>query len=105
MESRIRYKKTGKDGILKSVRDLRSSSTNAVYRVTIDTNDFTYSIYNINSSRSYKGGEGISNLQVLKRSVKKRLEKLGVSFSKEIRDNSSRVPGINCAYGEKDASI
>lgn len=104
MEQRIRYKKTNQDGILKSVRDLVSDSTGAKYKVKLDTINCTYVITNINSERTYKGGEDVSNLHVLKRKVKKRLEELGVSFGKEIRDNSSRIKGVNCSYGaEKDA--
>ena len=91
-KARIRYKKTNKDGILKSVRDLKSDSTGATYQVKLDTNNCTYVIKNINSERTYSGGEGVNNLHVLKRHVKKRLEKLGVSFGKEIRDNSNRIP-------------
>lgn len=98
MQSRISYKKTKKEGILKSVRDLKSSSTGATYRVKLDTKEHTYIITNINSERTYRGGEGINNLHVLKRKVKKRLEKLGVRFDKEIRDNSCRTPGVNCSY-------
>jgi hypothetical protein len=103
MESRVRYKKTKKDGILKSTRDLISATTGAKYRVTLDTINCTYSIYNLGSERSYKGGEGVNNLHVLKRHVKKRLEKLGVAFGKEIRDNSSRIPGVNCSYKENES--
>lgn len=98
MESRIRYKKDKKEGILKSIRDLKSDTTGATYRVKLDTKECTYIIKNINSERVYRGGEGINNLHVLKRNVKKRLEKLGVTFSKEVRDNSGRVPGVNCSY-------
>jgi hypothetical protein len=102
VESRIRYKKTNRDGILYSIRDLVSKSTGAKYRVKIDTKDCTYSIINVNSERYYHGGEGISNLHVLKRHIKKHLEHFGISFGKEIRDNSSRVPGKNCAYKKED---
>ena len=96
--ARIRYKKTNKDGILKSIKDLKSNSTGATYRIKLDVDDCTYIITNINSERTYKGGEGVNNLHVLKRNVKRRLEKLGVLFGKEIRDNSGRISGVNCNY-------
>ena len=98
MESRIRYKKTNKKGILKSIRDLKSLSTGATYIVKLDTKECTYIITNINSERTYRGGENTKNLHVLKRKVKKRLENLGFSFDKEIRDNSTRIVGVNCSY-------
>lgn len=99
--NRIRYKET-KDGILKSIKDLKSDTTGATYKVKLDTKECTYIITNINSERTYRGGEGITNLHVLKRNVKKHLEKLGVSFSREIRDNSNRISGVNCSYTKED---
>lgn len=70
----------------------------AMYIVYLDTENIEYLIKNTNSRRLYKGGENINNLQVLKRAVKTHLEKLGVKFNKEVRDNTSRVKGKNCAY-------
>ena len=101
MSSRIRYDKTEKDGILKSKRDFVSDSRGSVYHVILDINKCEYTIKNKNTRRIYKGGETINNLHVLKRKVKERLEDLGVNFSKEIRDNSSRVKGVNCGYNGK----
>jgi len=98
MASRIRYKKTAISGVLQSVRDIVSDSRGSKYKVILDLNTCTYSIINTNSGRKYNGGEGINNTHVLKRHVKRRLETLGVSFGKEIRDNSSREVGVNCSY-------
>ena len=98
MESRIRYKKTNKKGILYSIKDLISKSTGAKYRVKLNLNDCTYLIYNLNSERSYYDGKKLTNTHVLKRHIKKHLEKLGVIFDIEIRDNSNRVRGKNCSY-------
>jgi hypothetical protein len=102
MESRIRYKKTNKEGIFYSVRDITSKSTGAKYRVKLNLNDNTYLIYNLKSEKSYHGGEGINNTHVLKRHIKKHLEKLGVEFNTEVRDNSSRIRGKNCSYDGKN---
>ena len=96
--SRIRYEKTDKDGILVSVANFHSTSTDAMYIVSINTIECTYVIKNMISRRLYKGGENINNLAVLKRNVKDRLGKLGVKFESEIRDNTSRVAGVNCGY-------
>ncbi len=75
----------------------------AMYIVYIDTKYVTYMIRNMVNEKEYIGGEEINNLQVLKRHVKLRLERLGVTFDEEIRDNSSRVKGVNCGYkGVKD---
>jgi hypothetical protein len=83
---------------MQSVRDIKSESTDAKYQIQLDTVACEYTIKNLNSGRKYTGGEGVNNIHVLKRHVKTRLEKLGVSFSKEIRDNSNRVTGVNCSY-------
>lgn len=108
MATRIRYEKTDKDGILHSVRNFFSSKylkhdngeeeKESMYYVILDTNQMTYAIKNMTSGRKYKGGDGINNLHVLKRNVKTRLEGLGVKFNDEIRDNASRVKGVNCGY-------
>ena len=97
-KSRIRYKKTNKDGILKSVRDIKSESTDATYQILLNIEKCEYIIKNLNSGRKYMGGEGVNNIHVLKRHVKTRLQKLGVLFNKEIRDNSNRIVGLNCSY-------
>lgn len=102
MSSRIRYEKTEKDGILHSVRNFHSKTTDAMYYVILDTNSVTYKIKNMLSKRVYEGGEDVNNLHVLKRKVKERLEKLGVEFESEIRDNSSRVKGVNCGYTKEN---
>jgi hypothetical protein len=84
--TRIRYEKTGKEGILRSVRNIHASKTGAMYIVEINTNDCTYRIKNILSKRIYGGGENINNIAVLKRHIKSHLAELGVDFGLEIRD-------------------
>lgn len=103
--TRIRYEKTDKQGILKSVKNFVSISTGARYEVFLDTNDGKFRVRNVNSRHYVIDGVSESrNLNVLKRNAKKALEKLGVSFEKELaRDNSSRIPGENCAYGQKSS--
>jgi len=101
MSIRIRYEKTEQDNILVSVRNFHSKSTDAMYIVYLDLANITYIIKNMHSKRKYPGGENINNLHVLKRHVKARLEKLGVSFGDEIRDNVNRIAGINCGYNKK----
>lgn len=74
----------------------------AMYIVYLDTKNMNYRIKNIFRETSMFGGDGISNLHVLKRKVKERLESVGVSFDSEIRDNSSRIVGENCGYNKKE---
>ena len=102
MASRIRYEKTTKEGIYESVRNFHSDSTDAMYFVILDINKCEYTIRNMTSKRSYNGGDDINNLHVLKRHIKERLEGLGVNFDKEVRDNSTRVKGVNCSYVKKE---
>ena len=101
MATRIRYEKfedpRGQFDQI-SVRNFHSSRTDAMYIVYLDTKQVTYVVKNMLSGRKYDGGQDINNLHVLKRHVKERLEKLGVEFDSEIRDNTSRVKGVNCGY-------
>ena len=83
-----------------SVRNFHSQSTDAMYIIYLDTENVSYVIKNMLSGRKYDGGNEVSNLHVLKRHVKARLEKLGVVFGSEIRDNASRVKGVNCGYSK-----
>lgn len=83
---RIRYENTREEGIMRSVRNLHSKTTGAMYSVTLNIPESTYIIHNILSRRNYYGGENITNIHVLKRAVKSHLEKLGVEFGTEIRD-------------------
>ena len=83
---------------LVSVRNWHSETTDAMYIVYLNTSDMEYCIRNMTSRREYKGGDEVNNLHVLKRHAKDRLENLGVQFSGEIRDNTSRIKGVNCGY-------
>ena len=97
--TRIRWTKTSKEGIIKSVK-IHTAQSGAKYEAFIDKNEGSYSIRNVNSRHYVANGESPSkNLHVLKKNVKLSLEKLGVEFENELaRDNSSRIPGENCAY-------
>jgi hypothetical protein len=85
---RIRYKKTEKQNIVVSNKILKSERTGAEYLVYLDLENITYKIKNINSENIHTGGDNINNLNVLKRSVKSRLEKMGVVFGDEERDRT-----------------
>ena len=104
MSTRIRYEKhEGIKGTYNqvSVRNFHSSSTDAMYIVYLNTEKVSYTIRNMTSRREYTLADekaDLTNLHVLKRHVKSRLQKLGVQFNSEIRDNSSRVSGVNCSY-------
>ena len=85
---RIRYKKTKDENIVVSNKILTSQRTGAQYLVYLDLENVTYKIKNINSENIHRGGENINNLNVLKRSVKSRLEGMGVVFEDEERDRT-----------------
>lgn len=101
MSTRIRYVSTNRDDVLRSFRNLYSPKYDSNYSIEIDTKELTFVIRNVNSGRTYTGGENINNLHVLKRKVKSRLSEMGVSFGTEVRDNSCRVVGKNCAFSKK----
>lgn len=85
---RIRYKKTPEENVVVSNKILRSERTGAEYLVYLDLKEVTYKIKNINSENVHRGGENINNLNVLKRSVKNRLEGMGVVFDDEERQRT-----------------
>lgn len=85
---RIRYKKTKDENIVVSNKVLTSNKTGAQYLVYLDLKNVTYKIKNIRSENIHTGGENINNLNVLKRTVKARLEGMGVSFKDEERDRT-----------------
>lgn len=112
MSTRIRYEKyEDPNGLYDhvSTRNFHSnryvrntgSDKDAMYIVYLDSKFKNYLIKNLTRGTEFTGGEGINNLHVLKRKIKSQLEKLGVSFSSEIRDNKSRVKGVNCGYKSK----
>jgi hypothetical protein len=82
MKLRIRYHKMGNK--LTTVNPIFSKHGSS-YTVHIDLENCTYLIRNQTSMRKYEGGEGVNNLTVLKRKVKKHLEYLGVEFDTEKR--------------------
>lgn len=86
MSSRIRYKETSK-GVFESVKTF-TSSRGVQYKVRIDLNEKVYAIKNLHSENLIKGGEGITNLNVLKQSARDRLESLGVSLTTEKRNRT-----------------
>lgn len=85
MNKRIRYNKADENGVCESKHIYTSKRTGAQYKIFINVVEKTYKIRNINTQHIYTGGENINNLNVLKRSVKKRLEGMGVEFSTEKR--------------------
>lgn len=107
MTVRIRYEKFDDpkgEFDLVSVRNFHAPVQDSMYIVYLDTKDCKYAIKNMSDrGRTYDGGENITNIQVLKRKVKERLAKLGVPFQlREIRDNSSRIKGVNCGYKQEN---
>ena len=92
MVTRIRYIPHNKrENVLESIQILSSSTTGAKYKVRLDLNNYIYEIKNLNSNLIYKGGDKVNNLNVLKRKVRNRLEKLGVQLHSEKR---SRTFGV-----------
>ena len=85
---RIRYKKTENQNVVVSNKILTSQKTGAQYLVYLNLDEVTYKIKNIRTEHIYTGGENINNLNVLKRTVKSRLEGMGVSFEEEARDRT-----------------
>lgn len=82
---RIKWKKTKDEHVSQSCRTFTSLSTKANYDVYINYKDITFKIVNLSGRGNFYGGEGINNVEVLQRHIRKKLKKLGVDLSKEIR--------------------
>lgn len=93
MLKRVRYRKD--DNRLISINEIVSKN-GARYQVYVDTINKLYVIRNIVSMRKFQGGEGINNMNVLKRKIKAHLKSLGVVFEVESRN---RTFGL-CNKGE-----
>lgn len=89
MAQRIRYQEE-RPGIFRSRKTFTSSSTGARYKVLLDTNEMIFKIQNLNTMKFvYVGGENINNMNVLKRTAKRTLEKkFHVNFDEEVRKRS-----------------
>ncbi len=85
MRFRIKYKKTKRDGVLKSSIILTSQTTGAKYEVYIDKNEVTYKIVNLSGRGNFYGGEGINSLEVLGRHIRRKLRSLGIGIKNETR--------------------
>lgn len=90
MSTRIRYEKFPHlENTLVSVRNFHAPKSGHMFIVYLDTKECVYKIKNIFTKAIHRGGEGINNLAVLKRNVKKHLKKLGVVFEDEMRNRDS----------------
>ncbi|NRA92513.1 MAG: hypothetical protein HRU26_07480 [Psychroserpens sp.] len=89
MAQRIRYVEED-SGIFRSRKIFTSASTGARYKVLLDTNEMIFKIQNLNTMKFvYTGGQNINNMNVLKRTAKKTLEKkFGVNFDEETRNRT-----------------
>ncbi len=87
--ARIRYKDHKyRENSLISVQKFVSSITGATYKVILDLNDRVYFIRNERTKKFIKKSHAYGNLNVLKRSARAALEKLGVKLSKEVRNRT-----------------
>jgi hypothetical protein len=87
MGLRIQYKEV-KPGIFVSVNYFRSSTTDAIYEVSIDMNELRYKIKNVHTERIYEGNGETGNVESFKHlahNAKEHLKKFGVHFDKEKR--------------------
>lgn len=95
MNERIRYKDhKHRENHVISIREFISASTGARYKVLLDLENLTYMIRNERTKEFVKkGGDNINNLNVLKRTARKKLGELGVPLDRESRDRTfGKVP-------------
>lgn len=90
MNERIRYVEyKGKENHVISNKEYISKKTGAKYKVVLDLENMLFMIRNERSKEFIKkGGEGINNINVLKRTARKELAKLGIEMDRESRDRT-----------------
>lgn len=86
---RIRYTKTRKEHILRSVRNFQGQQ-GAIYQAKINTQELTYKVINVSSQKVIRstekdGKKSPKNLYTVKEQVKKALKSVGVKFDYEFR--------------------
>ena len=85
---RIKYKDHVKDGMLISRRTFISTTTGASYKVVLDLNEMKYKIRNERTKVFSVISKEYGNLNVLKRTARAHLEKLGVQLKRESRQRT-----------------
>jgi len=88
---RLLYNDMG-DGIFKGSRRVRSKRTGALYEVEYNVNEMTFRVTNMSNGHIVKRNKRtVTNLNVLKRGIKRALKELGVEFEIEIRNRNYGV--------------
>ena len=87
MAQRIRYKDYKDDTVI-SNKTFVSASTGARYRVVLDYKEMQYKIRNERTKEFVVKSKNYGNMNVLKRTAREHLSKLGVRMESESRDRS-----------------
>ena len=87
--NRIRYKKhPTKDDCLLSINSYVSKSTGARYKIVLDLEDMKFGIRNERNKEFTFKSKKYTNLNVLKRTARSKLESFGIDLSRESRDRT-----------------
>lgn len=87
--NRIRYTEhPTKENCLVSINDYLSERTGAKYKIVLHLDEMFYGIRNERSKEFIYKSKKYTNLNVLKRTARAKLESLGVNLSRESRDRT-----------------
>lgn len=98
--NRIRYEKhPTRENSLISLNDYVSERTNARYKIVLDLDKMIFGIRNERSKEFIFVSKPYTNLNVLKRTARSKLESLGIKLSRESRDRTFGV--VEKGYTQK----
>lgn len=91
-KARIRYQKQQyRENTVISVQVFTSQKTGAKYRVILDLSEMVYKIRNERTKKFVVKSKAYGHINVLKRTARAHLEKLGVHLNRESRDRTFGV--------------
>ena len=85
---RIRYRETATPGILESTCEYISKETGGCYRVYLDLNTVNYKIINVKSRLTFTHPRPLTNINVLKRLARRKLQELKIKAVDEKRNRT-----------------
>lgn len=87
--NRIRYKKhPTRDNCTVTINSYVSKHTGARYKIVLDLEEMEYGIRNERNKEFIYKSKKYTNLNVLKRNARSKLESLGIDLSRESRDRT-----------------
>jgi hypothetical protein len=104
MSIRVSYHSTEREGIFHSSH--YTSETGSIYMIELNMNTMSYRVKNVNSGRFYEGSDNIANKNVLYRTARNHLVRLGVVLKTDMRNyKEKKTPYEFCKKEAKNGEV